>query len=140
MVNQVRYRRPVTLLVLTLLVLTTASCTAAVVRASDDWVSLGSASVKPNGDYDVIRVNKTATYDKLQLRVSLAPVVFKDVKVHYVGGGVQDIKIGQRLPAGGRSRVIDLRGNDRHIDKITFWYQTPRKVKRFGRVTAFARR
>jgi hypothetical protein len=28
------------------------------------------------------------------------------------------------IPAGGQSRIIDLKGGDRVIKKIDFWYET----------------
>jgi len=122
------------------LFLMSAACTAVVHTTSGDWVSLGSATVKRAVDRDVISVNKAVSFDKLQLRVSRAAVVFRDVKVHFGDGSVQDVKVGRSIAAGGKTRVIDLRGDDRHIEKIVFWYRTPRRAHKLGVVTAFARR
>jgi hypothetical protein len=46
------------------------------------------------------------------------------MKVHYGNGTVEDIKIRYLVPAGGESRVIDLRGGKRIINKVVFRYET----------------
>lgn len=126
--------------VLTLLsVLLSCACSAAVAHTSSGWVSLGSATVRPRGDVDVIQNNKTSSFSKIQLRVSRAPVVFRDVKVHFADGSIQDVKLRNRIGVGGRSREIDLRGGQRKIARISFSYRSPAKSKRFGVVTVLAK-
>ena len=121
-----------------LLALTLAGCAVAVVGA-DGWVTLGTLTVNPRGDIDVIRPSKAADYRQLRFSVSRAPVIIQDVKVHFVNGQVQDVDLRRRINAGESTRAIDLRGGDRHIEKITLRYRTPRGVKRAAVVTAKAR-
>lgn len=112
---------------------------ATVVVGSDGWVTLGTLTVNPRGDVDVIRPSKAADYRQLKFSVSRAAIILNDVKVHFVNGQVQDVTLRRRINAGESTRSIDLKGGDRHIEKITLRYRTPRGVKRAAVVTAKAR-
>jgi hypothetical protein len=46
------------------------------------------------------------------------------MKVHYGNGTVEDIKLRYHVPAGGASRIINLRGRNRVISKVVFRYET----------------
>jgi hypothetical protein len=58
--------------------------------------------------------------------------------VHYGNGGDEEIAIRNRINAGGRTRVIDLRGRDRVIESVEVWYARARynsskpKLRLFG--------
>jgi len=43
---------------------------------------------------------------------------------------VQDVSLRNVIPAGGESRIIDLDGNDRFINRIEFVYDTKNSPKR----------
>ncbi|MGH7562704.1 MAG: hypothetical protein ACRENB_16980 [Gemmatimonadales bacterium] len=51
-----------------------------------------------------------------------APVDFHRVTVHFASGGNQQVELRNTIPAGGESRAIDLRGGDRVIRSVEFWY------------------
>ena len=44
--------------------------------------------------------------------------------VHYGNGETENIEPRNNFSAGSESRVIDLPGNKRDIQKIVFWYDT----------------
>ena len=44
--------------------------------------------------------------------------------VHYGNGETENIESRNNFSAGSESRVIDLPGNKRDIQKIVFWYDT----------------
>ena len=44
--------------------------------------------------------------------------------VHYGNGESQNIEIRENILKGGESRVIDLTGNKRIINRVEFWYDT----------------
>lgn len=130
------------LLLLTLLCGTFVSFTALAPSTSyGPWKLLGKRTVNWSVDHDVIHVTRArGDWSKIQIKVFRSAVHFRDVKVHFRNGGVQDIKIRKLIPAGGQTRVIDLNGADRVIHRISFWYDTagpiPRKralVKVHGR-------
>ena len=113
---------------LTLMLLIACASTAA------DWVFLGERTAAKGGDRDEIRVGaREGAFSKIQLRVRGSALTVQDVKVHYANGDVEDVSIRAHIPAGGESRVIDLTGTDRVIEKVVFWYRTPARAR--GRAT-----
>ena len=70
-------------------------------------------------------------FTKIKLTVKKSAVHFNDMKVHFANGGVFDVKLRKKIPAGGQTRVIDLPGDGRNIKKVVFWYySTLRNPKR----------
>jgi hypothetical protein len=105
---------------------------------ADRWEKLGERTVRLGNDTDVIVVTaKEGKFDKIKFEVKRAAVIFHDVKVHYAGGGIEDVELRGSIPAGGASRVIDLNGSDRVIEKVVFRYES--KGKRRGVVQLFGR-
>lgn len=87
------------------------------------WDYLGQANVDGLRDHDVITVGRDdGRFRSLQLRVEAAPIEFQRVVVHYANGTSEEIQLRNRIPAGGETRVIDLRGGDRVIQSVEFWY------------------
>jgi hypothetical protein len=43
--------------------------------------------------------------------------------VHFGNGSSDPIAIRAKIPAGGKTRVIDLPGNRRVIESVEFWYE-----------------
>ena len=102
------------------------------------WVFLGQSQVDGRMDHDRIYVGGRGRYQRVQIRVERAPIEFHRVVVHYANGRSEEVNIRQRIPAGGQTRAIDLRGNDRNIDSVEFFYarggwnaRTPR-VRLYG--------
>lgn len=88
------------------------------------WEFLGSRMVNDRLDRDEIDVTASkGDFKAIKLTVKRRPVHFLDVKVHFGSGGTQDVEIRQVIPAGGETRVIDLRGGDRFVKKVVFWYE-----------------
>jgi len=109
--------------------------------AGGKWLKLGERVVNDKLDHDNIYVGADrGDFTALKLKVVKRPVHFLDMKVYFANGGVQDVQIRKVIPAGGETRVIDLRGSDRVIKRVQFWYEaeTPKpgkksKVRLFGR-------
>jgi hypothetical protein len=104
-----------------------------------DWKLLGTRTVKLSADRDVIVVGpKEGLFKAIKLTVRKTAVQFMDMKVHFRNGDVIDVQVRTLIPAGGETRVIDLPGANRYIDKVVFWYQSlernPKKavVKMWG--------
>lgn len=109
-------------------------------RVAGDWDFLGSRKVNHAVDRDEIAVTgREGTFTKIKLRVRDRQVTFRDVKVHYANGDVQDIQLRSKIPAGGETRVIDLHGNNRVIRKVVFWYNTSRVRGKRATVQLFGR-
>lgn len=88
------------------------------------WEFLGSRMVDDRVDRDEIEVTAAkGDFKALKLVVKRRAVHILDMKVHFGSGGTQDVEVRQLIPAGGETRVIDLRGSDRFIRKVVFWYE-----------------
>jgi len=109
--------------------------------AAEKWIKLGDRVVNDRLDHDSIDVGVAQeTFTALKIKVLKRAVHFKDVKVHFANGGVQDIEVRRVIGPGGETRVLDLTGGSRAIDRVEFWYEaeTPRrgrkaKIRLFGR-------
>jgi len=104
------------------------------------WEKVGQRQVTFGVEKDVIVVtSKKGRYTKLQLKVKGSDVNFRDMKVYYGNGSVQDVSLRNTIPAGGESRIIDLDGKERTITKIEFIYDTKNNEKKRGTVVVFAK-
>jgi hypothetical protein len=89
------------------------------------WQLLGHASVGFLRDRDTIHVGRDdGDFSQIQLRVRDNTVHFDDLKVVYGNGRVDDIPIRSEIRAGGQTRVIDLKGNDRIIRRVELVYRS----------------
>jgi hypothetical protein len=95
-----------------------------VADAKPRWEKLGDRYVSRSTDRDEIKVTfKEGRFDAIKLHVLRRPVHFRDVKIHFGNGDVQDVQIRRQIPAGGETRVIQLKGDaPRVIEKVVFWY------------------
>lgn len=108
-----------------LVLLLLVSVLAATMAWSGGWVHLGKRTVDHRGDHDVISVKGApGACRSIRLEVRNRPVDFFDLKVRFENGQVLDVKLAKRILAGGYTRVIDLPGGQRNIDKVEFNYRT----------------
>ena len=96
------------------------------------WTYLGQANVDGRVDHDTVSVGRwRGRFQRIQIRVERAPIEFHRVVVHYANGRSEEVAVRQRIPSGGQTRAIDLRGDDRNIDSVEFFYA--RGGWRYGR-------
>ncbi len=103
------------------------------------WVKLGERNVNGALDVDTIWVGGRATFGKLKLLVRGNDCYFYDMDVVYRNGGHDDIPLRFEIPQGGESRVIDLRGPERRIRRVTFKYGKPRNWKGLTHIELWGR-
>ena len=104
------------------------------------WEKIGQQKVDFKVEKDVFNINsKNNKFTKLQIKVKGGDVNFRDMKVHFGNGTVQDVSLRNVIKAGSESRIIDLDGNERHITKIEFVYDTKNEEKRKATVMVFAK-
>lgn len=107
-------------------------------RGGGRWEYLGEARVDGQADHDMIRVGRAeGRFSRIQIRVEGAPILFERVVVHYASGGDEEVNLRNRIPAGGQTRAIDLRGNDRAITGVEFWYAKTNYRSRQPRVRLY---
>ena len=103
------------------------------------WERLGVAHVDGKVDHDNISVGvRDGRFRAIQLRVRGGAIEFMRVVVHYANGESEEVAVRERIPAGGTTRAIDLRGHERYIRSVELWYarggwRTRPEVQLFGR-------
>jgi hypothetical protein len=86
-------------------------------------VLLGSGRVSSGLDHDTIQAGgQLGTFRAIQLRVNGGAVNFLRVVVQYGNGTRSEIQVRSNIPAGGVTRIIDLPGDRRIIQRVDFWY------------------
>lgn len=95
-----------------------------------NWEFLGSKKVGFLVDKDVIDVGrKDGDFSKIKLVVKGNEVEFKDVDIVYGNGQRDDVRIRNRIRAGGETRAIDLKGGDRFIKRVEMVYKSKPSFK-----------
>lgn len=106
--------------------------------AQGRWKVLGKKKVNHMVDHDTIHVTGVrGDFRRIRLRVANVAVDFHRVVVHYANGESDNVEVRGRVPAGGYTRIIDLRGHDRVIHRVDFWYDTRGLMGRHGIVTLY---
>ena len=119
---------------LTLLMILTSMAPA------DRWNRLGSRTVNYGLDRDVIQVGaRKGTYTKLKVAVTGGAINMHKVIVHYKNGSKQDIPLRHNFNRRSTTRLIDLAGNKRYIDKIVFYYDTKNLARSRAKVHVYGR-
>ena len=112
--------RTETLVVGVLLLLFGLSAAASAQRGR--WEYLGQAHVDGDHDHDNIHVDAEGAFRAIRIEVHDAAIEFQRVVVHFENGDDFPVAIRDRIPAGGRTRRIDLPGDRRRIKSVEFWY------------------
>jgi hypothetical protein len=91
-------------------------------RDDGRWEQLGRSYVDGRRDQDRITVTNSASFRALQLEIRGGSIEFQRVVVHFENGADHELSIRERIPDGGKTRVIDLPGDRRRIRSVEFWY------------------
>jgi len=95
-----------------------------------DWEPLGTRVVDYTLDHDVVSLkNSKEAFSSLKVKVTGGTVNMHKATVHFANGDKQDIDFPEILTPENDGKIIDLKGNDRVIEKITFWYDTRQSAK-----------
>lgn len=104
------------------------------------WEKLGSRKVDRKVDHDEIMVTWTdGVFDAIKIMVTGAPLNMHKCVVHFGNGSSQEIELKHNFAQGSDSRVVDLKGNNRIINRISFWYDTQGVFRGKATVTVFGR-
>lgn len=74
-------------------------------------------------DVDVINLPGNRKFARVKVCVYDNPVHFHDFDIFFRNGGHQDVSVRSRINAGECTRVVDLNGGRRNIDRIKFKYE-----------------
>jgi hypothetical protein len=123
-----------TFLLLVAFVSSTAAFTQEVVAGKSGppgtWQELGTITVKSELNHDDVVLAGFSEYRSIKLKAIDAPVKIVNMAVIYADGKVTQKQVKFDLPAGGESRVIDLKGGrtTKKIRRVTIWYQNDPNV------------
>jgi len=109
-------------------------------RPGRGWQLLGEVSAGKRVDRDEIRASRSGAYTAIRLVVRNAPVEFFTIRIQFRNGESRELEVRQSVPRGGATRVIDLPGERRLIERVVFWYKTPPRATQQARVQLWARR
>ncbi len=107
---------------------------------SEDWQQLGTHVVDYTLDYDVIPVTyKKGTFTTLKFRVLDGNINMHRCMITFENGDKQEIEIKHQFTANSE-KTVDLKGNNRIIEKITFWYDTKNASSKKAVIEAWGRK
>jgi hypothetical protein len=105
------------------------------------WDKIGLKTVDYTIDRDVIDLKDTpVTYNALKIKVDRGTINIHKATVHFVNGQSQDVVLPEVLNNENDGQFIDLKGNQRKISKIVFWYDTKNSNKEKAIVEIWARK
>lgn len=120
-------------LLFTLIVLAQAQITLA--QTADKllvgWELLGTREVDYTLDRDVINLKESShSITGLKFIVKNGSTLnMHKATVHFANGDTEDINLPAEVNKANDGRIVELKGNSRKIEKITFWYDTVNKAK-----------
>ena len=105
------------------------------------WDKIGTETVDYTLDHDVVSLNKSQqTYTALKIKVLNGTLNVHKATVHFANGEKQDFELPEILGEGNDGKLIDLVGNKRLIEKVTFWYDTENKNNEKAMIEVWARK
>jgi len=93
-------------------------------NAQRGWIHLGDKHVDGKSDHDKISIGRSeGSFRQLQIRVEKAPVNFQRVVVHFGNGADEELQFRELIATREQTRAMDLRGRNRIIKSVEFWYE-----------------
>lgn len=92
---------------------------------NEDWILLGTQTVDYTLDRDVVSLKGSGAFTSLRFKVNNGPINLHKCTVHFKSGETQEVSFSTNVNDG---LSIDLYGNTREIEKITFWYDTKKSA------------
>jgi hypothetical protein len=102
------------------------------------WRQIGTVEANFTADHDTLVVRGFDDFRRIKFRVTNAGLNLQRLVVVYENGEPERIEVRAKIPQGGESRQIDLRGaGKRRIRSIDFWYDTKGVLNGKAHVTVF---
>lgn len=104
------------------------------------WRSLGTKTVNYKIDHDVLDVQlRDGRFQQLRFVVRGGSLNMHRCVVHFENGGQQELDLRHNFIPRSASRVVDLKGNNRIIERISFWYDTKNSSNDKAKLTVFGK-
>lgn len=104
------------------------------------WVLIGQKEAKYGPDWDVLKVRGNDIFTAVKIKVTDAGLDMMDMNIYFENGEKMNVAIQKNFRQGEESRVIDLPGNRRRIDRIEFLYDTKGVLRGKANVLVFGRK
>lgn len=105
-----------------------------------DWKMVGSRVVDYTLDHDVVSLNNSQeAFTSLKVVVKNGSLNMHKATIHFANGDKQDITFPDVVTTETDGRIIDLKGNDRVIEKVTFWYDTRKDADQKSTIEVYGR-
>ena len=127
--------------VIALFLVATANFSYAQDNLLKGWTPLGTRVVDYTLDHDVVSLNNSKeAFTSLKITVKNGSLNMHKATVHFANGDKQDIEFAEVVTPESGGKVIDLKGNDRVIEKVTFWYDTRKNSNDKATIEVFGKK
>lgn len=94
-------------------------------KSLDGWTLLGTRTVDYTIDRDVVEMKDSKEYfTALKFVVKNGTLNMHKCTVHFTDGDTRDISFADEVNKRNDGLMMDLKGSNRTIEKVTFWYDT----------------
>jgi len=94
-------------------------------KSLDGWTLLGTRTVDYTLDRDVISfIDSGENFKSLKFIVNNGTLNMHKCTVHFVGGDSKVIELSEEMNKGNDGKILDLKGSNKKIEKVTFWYDS----------------
>lgn len=101
-----------------------AQTPALIISDNTGWHKIAETTVDFKKDRDEVKVIGADRFAAIQFKVKDAPIDLISLEVYFENGFKQDIAVNAPIKSNTKSRVIDLNGGERNLEKIVFVYKT----------------
>ncbi|MBX9784419.1 MAG: hypothetical protein K2X48_14105 [Chitinophagaceae bacterium] len=105
-----------------------------------NWKYIGDKWAAFGPDRDVLHVGVRDEFRQIKIKVTDGPLHIADMDVYFDNGEKFNVELKNNFRAGQESRIIDLPGGLRKLDKIEFKYSTIGRARGRARVAVWGRR
>jgi len=99
-------------------------------KSLDTWTLLGTRTVDYSLDRDVINFKESGEYfQTLKFIVKNGTLNMHKCTVHFADGDSKVIELSEEMNRTNDGRILDMRGSNRKIEKVTFWYDSKNDSK-----------
>jgi len=99
-------------------------------KSLDTWTLLGTRTVDYTLDRDVIDFKESGEYfQTLKFIVKNGTLNMHKCTIHFVDGDSKVIELSDEMNKTNDGRILDMKGSNRKIEKVTFWYDSKNDSK-----------
>ncbi len=101
-----------------------AQSPAVIISDKTGWHKIAETTVDFKKDRDEVKILGADRFAAIQFKVQEAPIDLISLVVYFENGYKQEIDVNTPIRAHSKSRIIDLNGGERRMDKVVFVYKT----------------